>query len=160
MPLQSALKWRYNNLFKLIIAFFLLSLNLAFGQVNPRTTLLLDGINSLTSAKEFASIEHVTVKEQSFTSALKVNTYNIPVGTKEYILRAPVNNKVNKGDVMWLSFKARCLQSKRESREAVINISLDRTINGKYDWPPILERGISIGSKWISFQIPFIARET
>ncbi|MFC4213589.1 endo-1,4-beta-xylanase [Pedobacter lithocola] len=154
--LHSMQKMKYNHLLKLITAFFLFSSNLVFGQVKIGDT-LLRGINSLTNTKEFSGIETVTVKDQLFTSALKVNTYNIPVGTKEYILRAPVNNKVNVGDVMWLSFKAKCIQSKRESGEAVIEISLDRTVNGKYEWPPILERGISIGAKWISFQIPFIA---
>jgi endo-1,4-beta-xylanase len=54
-----------------------------------------------------------------------------------------------------MSFKVRKLDSKRESGEGSFEARFDNLVNGKYSWPTHVERGISFGSEWTEFSIPF-----
>lgn len=96
-----------------------------------------------------ATVEEVTVQGQAFTKA-----YRITTGTAGFTLKTPVDSSVRQGDVLLLSFYARSLQSRRETGESFVEVRLDRFPNGKYEWPPVLERGLSVGSQWTRTQIP------
>lgn len=99
-----------------------------------------------------ATIELVGVQGQLFTKA-----YRITTGSVELNLKTPIDSSVRQGDVLLLSFYSRSLQSRRETGESFVEIRLDRFPNGKYEWPPLLERGLSVGSQWIRTQIPITA---
>ncbi|MBC7721322.1 MAG: endo-1,4-beta-xylanase [Pedobacter sp.] len=112
--------------------------------------------NDTTLFKTNTSVQLVNAVNQPFKNAYHVSTLN-QSGNDSYTLRYNVDATVNKGDVMLLSFYTRTIQSKKETGEAFIEISLDRTIEGKYNWPPLFERGMSFGTKWTLTQIPFVA---
>ena len=106
--------------------------------------------------KTTQSIENVEVTHENFKTAHRISTNN-QTGNERLFLKYPIDATVQKGDILLLSFYARTLQSKRETGEAFLEIALDRFVEGKYNWPPVMERGLSFGSKWVLTQIPFIA---
>lgn len=99
-----------------------------------------------------STIERVAIKEQPFASA-----YRITSGNTGFTLKSRIDSSVRKGDVLLLSFYTRALQSRRETGESFMEVRLDRFPNGTYEWPPLLERGMSFGSQWTHTQIPFTA---
>lgn len=101
-------------------------------------------------------ISQSAVTGQPFTNALLVNTFNRPLGSGDCGLNAQILTPVHKGDVLWISFRARCLESKRETGEAFVEVRFDQLVAGKYVWPPYLERGVSIGHEWTQTSIPFV----
>lgn len=127
--------------------------------VNAQVSLLPTGLIPFkTSAKitSASSLSTVDVVDQPFQKAYRVSTVG-QAGNESFTLRYVIDSVVQKGDVMLLSFYSRSLQSKKETGESFLEISLDRVIDGKYSWPPLLERGMSFGSKWTLTQIPFVA---
>lgn len=109
-----------------------------------------------------STIEMVDVPGQPFAKA-----YHITTGTSGFNLKIPIDSSrsegrtpaggVRQGDVLLLSFYTRSLQSRRETGESFLEVRLDRFPNGKYEWPPVLERGLSFGSQWTRTQIPVTA---
>ncbi|MDR6562306.1 MULTISPECIES: endo-1,4-beta-xylanase [unclassified Arcicella] len=108
------------------------------------------------TSKYGAILELASVSDQPFSKAYRISTVN-QSGNDSFVLRYGIDSTVRKGDVILLSFYSRSIQSKRETGESFMEIALDRFVGGKYNWPPLFERGISFGSKWILTQIPFIA---
>jgi len=102
------------------------------------------------------SIKLTDAAGQPFKKAYHISTIE-NAGNDSYTFRYNVDAAVNKGDVLLLSFYTRSIQSKKETGESFMEISLDRTIGGKYNWPPLFERGMSFGSTWTLVQIPFAA---
>ena len=105
-----------------------------------------------------AMISPVAAANQPFAQALQINTYNRPSPNADYGLRAGITTPLHKGDVLWISFKARSLESKRESGESLLELRFDKLVNGRYTWPSHLERSISIGANWTETSIPFIMK--
>jgi endo-1,4-beta-xylanase len=103
-----------------------------------------------------SALTSIDVVGQPFDRAYQISTID-QAGGERFTLRYAIDSVVHKGDVMLLSFYSRSLRSKKETGESFIEISLDRIIEGKYTWPPLLERGLSFGSSWLLTQIPFIA---
>ncbi len=131
----------------------------SLAQLPGGTQLLPGGLASLTSFGPGTATEmreEVSVTGQPFTTALLINTFRKPVANGEYGLSANINTPLKKGDVLWISFKARSLESKRETGESFVELRFDQLVNGKYQWPSHLERGISIGNEWTQTSIPFI----
>ncbi|MGM9508979.1 endo-1,4-beta-xylanase [Larkinella sp. GY13] len=126
---------------------------------NAQTSLLpTELIPFKTSAKNssVSTLTPIEVDGQPFTKAYRIVTRD-QTGSDRFTLRYTLDSVVHKGDVLLLSFYSRSLQSKKETGESFIEISLDRIIEGKYSWPPLLERGMSFGSWWQLTQIPFVA---
>ncbi len=94
----------------------------------------------------------VPVEGRDFTQALEVNLVG-QRGERALIARLPEG--VKKGDVLWISFWARNLESKRESGATYFTLRFDRLVNGKYKWPPHLERAVSVGGEWTQTSVPF-----
>ncbi len=129
---------------------------ITWAQVPAGTPLLSSKANTLkyySDGKPSATIKQVTVKNQLFSKALQVNSFG---GTGSSGLYGNLTTPLRKGDVLWISFSTRSLQSKRETGESFIELRVDQLVNGKYVWPPHLERGISFGEKWTKTSIPFI----
>lgn len=101
-------------------------------------------------------LQMADVPGQPFKKAYHISTMN-ETGNGSYTFHYAVDAAVYRGDVLLLSFYTRSIQSKKETGESFIEISLDRVIHGKYEWPPVFERGMSFGSQWTLTQIPFIA---
>ena len=93
---------------------------------------------------------------EPFKKAYHISTLN-QTSNDAFILRYNIDYSVRKDDILLRSFYTRNLQSKKETGEAFMEIALDRFIDGKYNWPPVFERGMSFGAKWVLTQIPFKA---
>ncbi len=121
------------------------------------TSLLQSGIDAMTPyGVPPSTVEIVSVDGQAFDKAFRVNTLNKTTANSDMGLDARLSVPLRKGDVLWVSFKARCLESKRETGEAFVELRFDQLIDGKYAWPSHLERGISIGKEWTETSIPFV----
>jgi endo-1,4-beta-xylanase len=107
------------------------------------------GLESVTS-----TISEVPVEGQSFNKALRLNTYNQKNFEGEVGITLPITTPIKKGDILWLTFQSRCVKSTRESGEALVEVRLDELIDGKYEWPSFMERGISVNGKWTHTSIP------
>lgn len=144
------------NIALTVIALFL-SVATLFSQQPAGTHLLSKAINSYVPiGVELTKrvIEEVAVSDQSFDKALRINTFNQQNLSGEVGLLFPLIAPVKKGEVVWISFMARCVKSTRESGEALLEVRLDELIDGKYEWPSFMERGISFGSQWTLTSIP------
>lgn len=131
-------------------------------QIPPGFSLLSDGFESIVSygpGVTDSMIKIVSVTGQPFSKAYLINTFNKPSVTGDYGFNADIKTPLHKGDVLWISFKGRCLESKRESGEAFVQVRLDQLVNGKYVWPSHLERGVSIGKNWSETSIPFVMKK-
>ena len=112
----------------------------------------VDALKYSAEGKPSATVKQVAVKGQSFTQALQINSSGGPGSGGLY---GNLNKKLRKGDVLWISFSTRSLQSKRETGESFVELRIEQLVNGKYVWPPYLERGISFGNEWTETSIPF-----
>jgi Beta-1,4-xylanase len=129
------------------------------GQTQPPvgTNLLPKGLEEL---KYFGPndpgkiVKKISVTGQKFNEAYQVNTFDLQSGTSG--LSANLSQSLKKNDVLWISFYARSLQSKRETGESFIELRIDQLADGKYVWPPYLERGISFGQEWMETSIPLV----
>lgn len=131
----------------------------AEAQVPKGQNLLSDGMNSLTpyginSPERF--IKKVEVKGENFAEAFNINTLNEETLKDDIGLSAGITTALKKGDVLWISFKSRCIKSTRETGEASFELRFDQLVDGKYVWPPFLERGISFGKEWTETSVPFV----
>ena len=117
-----------------------------------------DQIQFRTSPQQVptSTISQVDVGDQPFKKAYRISTLE-QTGADRLTLRYTIESDVQKGDVMLLSFYSRSLRSQKETGESFLGISLDQVINGKYTWPPLVERGMSFGPAWTLTQIPFRA---
>lgn len=134
----------------------------ASAQNTSGKSLLPEGLAAVTPYGTNASntvVNEIPVTGQPFTKAYSVSTFNKPNAKEEYGLRAQILSPIRKGDVLWISFKARSLESKRETGESFVELRFDQLVAGKYKWPSYLERGISIGNEWTETSIPFIAEK-
>jgi GH35 family endo-1,4-beta-xylanase len=147
---------------KLLLVFIMhFFANAGFAQLPAGESLLPDGLNAFTvfgPAAAKTMVEQVPVEGQSFTKAFRINTFG-KTGDGNYGLQANIKTALHKWDVLWVSFKARSLESKRETGESLIEVRFDQLVNGKYEWPSHLERGISIGNNWTEISIPFLLRK-
>jgi GH35 family endo-1,4-beta-xylanase len=138
----------------------LLSFTLAVLAQKPAgNPILADGFSSWTVFgvdNPKSIVDEVSVTGQPFAKALRINTFNKPAGTGSCGLSAKLTSPLQKGDVLWISFMARSLESKRETGESNFELRVDQLVNGKYVWPPYLERGISFGKEWTETNIPFL----
>ena len=129
---------------------------ITWAQVPAGTPLLsgkIDALKYYSDGKPSAIVKQVAVKGQPFNKALQINSSGGPDSGGLY---GNLNKKLRKGDVLWISFSTRSLQSKRETGESFIELRVDQLVNGKYVWPPHLERGISFGKEWTKTSVPFI----
>ncbi len=141
------LKFILTNLLMLVLAF----------QVKSQVSLLPNApIPFKINANASSSIEMVASENQTLKNVYRINTLN-QSNSDGLILRCPIDSMVHQGDVLLLSFYSRSIQSKKETGESFIEIALDRFVSGKYNWPPLFERGMSFGSTWTLTQIPFLA---
>ncbi|MBC8054564.1 MAG: endo-1,4-beta-xylanase [Sphingobacteriaceae bacterium] len=152
-----------NNLFlkrNTSVVFFAVLLNFtAFAQSQKNgIPLLPQGVKELTNSGNQASGKLVELGDGSSAVSLQVSTFN--TASKNNDWKTDIKKEIDRGDILWLHLKARCLQSKRETGEAFVEIYLNRIVEGKYLWPPLLERGESIGSKWVNIDIPFKAENS
>jgi endo-1,4-beta-xylanase len=148
----------YRAMYVLLVTFMLgVSLN-SVAALPDAVDLLPDGLNSLRpygGDDPMSRVKEVSVEGQSFNKAWQINTYGKSPGKSESGIIGKVDVPLKKGDVLWMSFKARKLDSKRESGECSFEVRFDNLVNGKYKWPTHVERGISFGSAWTEFSIPF-----
>lgn len=138
----------------LLVLFTVLSNTVA--QVSGVSLLPTDSIPFKTYNSAGATLSNVKVEHQPFQRAHRISTLQ-QTDNANFTLRYRIEHEVHKGDVLLLSFYTRSLQSKKETGESFLEISLDRFPNGKYEWPPLLERGMSFGNQWMLTQIPFVA---
>lgn len=102
-------------------------------------------------------VDIIQVDGPGFKYAYRIST--LGQGEGGPVLNYLVNKEIHKGDILFLSFYMRSLKSMKESGQSFFHISLNRFVKGKYEWPPLLERGLSFGKVWELQQIPFIAAE-
>lgn len=153
--------------FKFGTLIFLLPILLALGipavAQNPAgKPILTDGFglwNLYGVGNSAAIAEEVTVTGQPFTKALRINTYQKPAGNGNIGLNIKITSPLQKGDVLWISFRARSLESQRETGESNLELRVDQLVNGKYVWPPYLERGVSFGKAWTETSLPFVIQK-
>ncbi len=153
--MQTIIKRNFSVL--LIIVSGFLSVNDLWAQVPAGESLLPGGLDELKyygTGKANRIVKKVSVKEQDFDHAFQITT-------SEYMyddqgLQANITKSLKKGDVLWISFSARSLESKRETGGGFVELRFDQLVNGKYVWPSHLERGVSFGNEWTKTSIPFI----
>lgn len=134
----------------------LIIFSLAFQSKAQVSLLPNEPITFKTNAKSAVSIEVLNTDNQLFKQTYCIST--IPQNSNEnFTLRYNIDSTVRKGNILLLSFYSRSIQSKKETGESFMEIALDRFIDGKYNWPPLFERGMSFGSAWTLTQIPFVA---
>lgn len=144
------------SIVKCLFATLLIACTISLKAQIPEGIPLLSGkVNALkysSESKPSTTVKQVAVKGQPFTQALQINSSG---GVGSGGLYGNLNKKLRKGDVLWISFSARSLQSKRETGESFVELRVEQLVNGKYVWPPYLERGISFGNDWTETSIPF-----
>ncbi len=141
---------------KAIVSFiFLVSFYSVKSQLPNGVSLLpVDSVlfQAVTNNGYASSVKPVSISQQPFNEAMQITTTG-----NGYHLKYPVKEAVQKGDIFLLSFYSRTISSRRETGLAFFEVRLDRFIDGKYMWPPLLERGMSFGTDWVLTQIPFKA---
>ena len=141
-----------------ILVFYFFAPCITWAQIPAGIPLLsgkIDALKYYSEGKPSATVKQVAVKGQPFAKALQISS---PGGTGSDGLYGNINKNLRKGDVLWISFSTRSLQSKRETGESFVELRVDQLVNGKYVWPPHLERGISFGEEWthdISFGVDY-----
>lgn len=98
--------------------------------------------------------EVVPVSGQPFTQAMRLTTLKKSVNHWDYGITAKINTAVRKGDVLWISFWTRRIESRTESGEAVAEVVLEQPVGTRKVRP--LERGLSFGEKWTQTSLPFV----
>lgn len=131
----------------------------AVAQLPAGEQLLPDGLKSFsvfgTDAPNLL-VKEVSVEGQPFSKAYQVDTYDRSVIKGSCGVSANIKTGLHKGDVLWISFKARSLKSKRETGESFVEVRFDQLVDGKYKWPTHIERGVSFGSEWTETSFPFV----
>ena len=132
------MEFRFVQFISFAVAGLLLSIHAAKAQLPTGTPLLTNDISAYVPVGIDAPksmIEEVSVTGQSFSKALRINTFVQENIAREVGITLPLTASVKKGDVLLLTFQSRSLKSTRESGEALLEVRLDELINGKYEWP-------------------------
>ncbi len=147
------------SIIKTLFITLFLACTISLQAQTPEGKVIFSGwINNLELSGEDmpkSMIKKVDVKGQSFKKALRVNTFGRSL-KGECGLVGQINSSLLKGDVIWVSFVARNIESRRETGEAFVEFRIDQLVNGENVWPPHLERGISFGSEWTEMSMPFV----
>ncbi len=147
------------SLFLLLAFNFVLITNTIKSQTPQGSNLLSNGLNSFSlhgATSPNSIVEEISLSGQTFSKAFRINTFNTKLGVNTLELITNITTPLHKDDVLWISFKSRCLESKRETGEASFEIRFDQLMNGKYLWPPHFERGVSFGKEWTETSVPFV----
>lgn len=148
--------------YQLSFLFLPLTMGWLNAQIPSGTQLLPEGLKSFTtfgSETPKSILKEVVVTGQSFSKALMFTTFIKDKSSGDYGLTANIKTSLRQGDVLWISFKARCLESNNESGEAYLGVRLDQLVNGQFAWPPNFERGVSVGSNWVETSFPFVMKK-
>lgn len=140
------------GLFATLLIAYTISLKAQIPTGIPLLSGKVDALKYSSEGKPSATVKQVAVKGQPFTKALQINSSG---GAGSGGLYGNITKPLRKGDVLWISFSTRSLQSKRETGESFVELRIEQLVNGKYVWPPYLERGISFGNEWTETSIPF-----
>lgn len=145
-----------------ILFFFFSGIGTIMCQLPKGVNLLTNGFSSFKSFgtdSEKQLTSEVIVEGQSFWKAIRIDTNNKLTGNRLNGIQSEIDSNFQKGDVLWISFKARCISTKRENGEGYIELKFDNLINGVSSWPAHLVRGVSVGNKWVETSIPFVMRK-
>ena len=104
--------------------------------------------------KSSAHIEMVTVTNRPFATALRLTTLKPAAQGWLIGVNAKTHAPIRKGDVLWVSFQSRRIQSRQETGEAVADVTFMQKDKSGHEVRP-LERGFSCGADWIETSIPF-----
>jgi GH35 family endo-1,4-beta-xylanase len=105
--------------------------------------------------KSTARIETVAVTNRPFTEALRLTTLK-PSGLGWQIaVNAKTAAPIHKGDVLWVNFQSRRIESHQETGEAVADVTFFQTNAAGQQVRP-LERSFSCGPEWTETSIPFV----
>lgn len=146
-----------NKLISLIFIYYFLPITSLWAQVPSGESLLPGGLDEMKyygTGDAGQIVKKIPVKGQAFDKALRIHTSEYMY--EDHGLTANIIKPLQKGDVLWISFSARSLESKRETGGGFAELRFDQLVNGKYVWPPHLERGVSFGEEWTETSIPFI----
>jgi len=149
------------KLWVLAVGLFLLA-GVAVAQLPAGEQLLTDGLKSFTvfgTDSPDLLVKQVPVEGQSFSKAFRVDTYNRAIVKGTCGMSANITTNLHKDDVLWISFKARSLESKRETGESFVEVRFDQLVDGKYKWPTYIERGVSFGNEWTEISFPFVMQK-
>ncbi|MEO8616654.1 MAG: endo-1,4-beta-xylanase [Luteolibacter sp.] len=105
--------------------------------------------------KSTARIEEVTVADRPFTKALRLTTIKTSPQVWQIGVNAKTNAAVHKGDVLWVTFQSRRIQSRRENGEARAEVTFMVKDGAGLEVRP-LEHGFSCGMDWIETSIAFV----
>ncbi|MBC8009182.1 MAG: endo-1,4-beta-xylanase [Burkholderiales bacterium] len=106
--------------------------------------------------KADARVEVVPVSGQPFTEALRLTTVKPGPQTWHIGANAKTTAPVRKGDVLWVNFHARRIESRQETGEAVAEVTFMQKNEAGREVRP-LERGFSCGLDWVETSVPFVA---
>lgn len=101
------------------------------------------------------ALKIVKAPGQSFKKCMQVEVLQRTQTIYEIQINGDVEGQIDKGDVMLLSFFARCESSTDESALGKFTIVSQAHSPGKYIFP--FTKTMAIGDKWKQFQIPFVA---
>ncbi len=104
--------------------------------------------------KSSARIETATVTNRQFATALRLTT--LKPGAQGWLIgvNAKTRAPIHKGDVLWVNFQSRRIQSRQETGEAVADVTFMQKDASGHEVRP-LERGFSCGPDWVETSIPF-----
>ena len=105
--------------------------------------------------KSSARIETVAVKDRAFTNALRLTTLKPSPQMWQLGINARTRAPVHKGDVLWVTFQSRRIQSRLETGEAIGEVVFFMNGSSGRQVRP-LERGFSCALDWIETSIPFV----
>ena len=101
-----------------------------------------------------AKIETVQGRDKFFAESLRLTTIKPSPQGWQIGVNAATQDAVHKGDVLWVHFWARRIESHQESGEAVAEVTFMQTNDlGKEVRP--LERVFSCGPEWVETALPF-----
>ncbi|WP_026903279.1 endo-1,4-beta-xylanase [Pedobacter glucosidilyticus] len=147
-----------NLIYRILILYSVLHVNNLHAQLPYAESILSKDFKTFTSYGPDINKGLTTEIKNNGTdfSYLEVNTFNKLSGNRINGIEAPITSNLKKGDILWVSFKSRCLVSKRETGEGFIELRLDNLVNGKAAWPAHVVRGVSIGKDWMETSFSFI----
>jgi GH35 family endo-1,4-beta-xylanase len=100
--------------------------------------------------------EIVPASGQPFAQALRLSTIKPSAEAWLIGVNARTVAPVHRGDVLWVNFYSRRIESRQETGEAVAEIAfLQKDASGHEERP--LERSFSCGPEWVQTSIPFVA---
>lgn len=104
--------------------------------------------------KSIARIETVVVTNRPFAEALRLTAIKPSPQVWQLGVNAKTRAPIRKGDILWVTFQSRRIESHQETGEAVAEIVLMQNDASGHQVRP-LERGFSCGADWVETSIPF-----